>query len=129
MLLRVLLITVLIYLCQCRPLDSDADAKIVKYENDVRPDGYKFEYQDSNGLTRQESGGFKTVNNEKIWVVSGAYSYIDPLGHLQHVEYIADEKGYRMKKFSKGTVKPIPEFHSFISSAAIASLNGGGLGK
>ncbi|CAH0558108.1 unnamed protein product [Brassicogethes aeneus] len=55
MLLRVLLITVLIYLCQCRPLDSDADAKIVKYENDVRPDGYKFESTTSFGMPGTES--------------------------------------------------------------------------
>ncbi|CAH0558107.1 unnamed protein product [Brassicogethes aeneus] len=121
MLLRVLLITVLIYLCQCRPLDSDADAKIVKYENDVRPDGYKFEYETDNGIRHKEEGTLKKVGEVVTFSVNGTYITVYPDQDLiLKVTYVADENGYR-PIVSFGDIKTTNR----INSALIATLQGG----
>uniref|UniRef100_A0A6P7F2R7 Endocuticle structural glycoprotein ABD-5-like n=1 Tax=Diabrotica virgifera virgifera TaxID=50390 RepID=A0A6P7F2R7_DIAVI len=139
----VVIVVASVLLCvQCRPT---RDARIVKYTNELTDKGYNFEYETSDGIKRQETGSYQPINKEDgILKVNGQFEYPSPDGYKVSVVFVSDEKGYRPKvSFSSGPplLGGIPEgaFIVFdnrinpgeksISSSAIASLAGGGLGK
>ncbi|CRK95980.1 CLUMA_CG009421, isoform A [Clunio marinus] len=64
------------------------------------PDGgYRFSYTTADGQTREELGYFRdNEDGEKIWIVEGFYSYEGADGKPYRVQYIADDKGYRIVK-------------------------------
>ncbi len=43
-------------------------------------------------------------NEEPVQVIEGSYSYVDPAGKSQTINYIADEAGYRA--FGDGIPQP-----------------------
>ncbi|CAG9858881.1 unnamed protein product [Phyllotreta striolata] len=102
-----------------------AESKILKFENSVKEDGYDFNYKTSDGISRRENGFFSD-KERGILNVAGMYSYKLPNGIPVTVTFLANENGYR-PIVSIG--RKHPEKTSFISSSAIASLTGGGLGK
>ncbi|CAG9833642.1 unnamed protein product [Diabrotica balteata] len=141
----VVIVLASVVLCvQCRP---SGDARIVKYTNELTDTGYNFEYETSNGIKRQETGSYHPNNQEDgILKVNGQFEYPSPDGYQVSVVFVSDEKGYRPKvSISSGPISPplvgVPgnAFVAFdnrinvgeksISSSAIASLAGGGLGK
>ncbi|CAG9858880.1 unnamed protein product, partial [Phyllotreta striolata] len=117
---------------------SDSDSKILKFINDHNADGYNFEFQTSNDITRKETGKIKLLGRDQPVVnVEGEYSFNLPNGVPLFVSYVADENGYRPKvefgAVKKSSVTIGTRFKvddtKRISSAALASLAGGGLGK
>ncbi|KAF7268625.1 hypothetical protein GWI33_018274 [Rhynchophorus ferrugineus] len=111
------------YLCdqiQCRPLDAD-DGKIE----------YNFMYI-SPGARRNETIEINKVPNDLV--VYGDYNYISsPVSGVQ-VKYVADSTGFHpivhiyIYKLSFAAFGHQFDTKKGISSAAIATLSGGGLG-
>ncbi|XP_053695207.1 flexible cuticle protein 12-like [Sabethes cyaneus] len=79
------------------PANEDRDAQIVKYENDnLGLQGYRFQYDTSNRLQRQEEAQLKNFGEDvSALVVRGSYSYTGDDGQVYTVNYIADENGFQ----------------------------------
>ncbi|CAK1598379.1 unnamed protein product [Parnassius mnemosyne] len=79
------------------PANPDADAQILRYDNDnigVGPFGYAFET--SNGISQSEQGDLKNVGTDDEGIeVRGQYSYVGDDGVTYTVTYIANEKGFQ----------------------------------
>ncbi|CAD7003076.1 pupal cuticle protein Edg-78E [Ceratitis capitata] len=83
---------------------ADAHASIVRYQNDVNPDGsYNYAYETSNKIRAEEAGVGGTY-------AAGSYSYTSPEGQPIQLTYIADENGYQPKGDHLPTPPPIPDY-------------------
>ncbi|XP_015517802.2 endocuticle structural glycoprotein SgAbd-3-like [Neodiprion pinetum] len=88
---------------------SDKDAVITAQQLEVNFDGnYVNNFETSNGISHQESGQPKQVDNETPVVVQGADSYTAPDGQQVSITYIADENGYQPQGSHIPTAPPIP---------------------
>ncbi|XP_037892633.1 uncharacterized protein LOC119639101 [Glossina fuscipes] len=69
----------------------------IKDQFDYRyPDGsYEYRYELDNGSARYERGYFLQIDDQKILVVVGYYSYRMPNGQYITAFYNADQNGYR----------------------------------
>ncbi|XP_026328984.1 endocuticle structural protein SgAbd-6-like [Hyposmocoma kahamanoa] len=118
----ILLIFVAIVLATSAPVNDNAQARILVY--DFTNDGsgnYKFSYETSNGLTREETGEVVNVGtDDEHIVVRGVYSYVDADGNVQNVSYTADENGYQQS--TSGEEMSIPDY---LPPSVVASLLGG----
>lgn len=107
-----------------------------------------FRFQTSNGITRKETAIWKpTTHDESVLTVQGEFSFNFPDGSPVFVTFTADENGYRPKVqigtrtgvVKDGTTVPPKMFqlgnrYNFdarkeVSTSAIASIAGGGIGK
>lgn len=72
------------------------DTEIVSYESEVNPDSYKFSYETSDGVKRQEEGALQNVGTEtESIVVKGSFSWIADDGQTYTVTFVADENGFQ----------------------------------
>ncbi|XP_050342289.1 endocuticle structural protein SgAbd-6-like [Nymphalis io] len=98
--MHILVLSTILVVVYCAPLSKDSDATILHYNftNDGKGN-YKYRFETTNGIIREESGEVVGMGlpNEYIFI-KGLYSYINPDGILVTVNYIADEKGYRIIK-------------------------------
>ncbi|CAG9858875.1 unnamed protein product [Phyllotreta striolata] len=81
-----------------RPADGDAQAQIVKFNNDLRLDGYNFDFETSNGIRRTEAGVLKPgpdKENDQLLNVDGDFSFTLQDGTPMSVKFVASENGYR----------------------------------
>ncbi|KAJ8732049.1 hypothetical protein PYW08_014779 [Mythimna loreyi] len=73
---------------------------IVRSSNEQNPDGsYSFEYESADGSKRQEVGTpTQTVDEEgkpaTAIFVRGTYSYVNPDGNIETIQYEADNNGF-----------------------------------
>ncbi|CAG9560424.1 unnamed protein product [Danaus chrysippus] len=94
-----LLLSIIVITAYGAPTD-ESRATILTYEYNNDGSGkYNFRYSTSNGISRQETGTLvnEGLTNEHI-EVRGSYSYIQPDGRLETVEYTADENGFKYSK-------------------------------
>ncbi|KAI8425226.1 hypothetical protein MSG28_007032 [Choristoneura fumiferana] len=78
------------------PQHDQAPVQILKQEADVNPEGYHFEFETSDGTSRQEQGTLKQITEDhKAIEVSGSYRYTAPDGVVYAVTYTADENGFQ----------------------------------
>ncbi|KAM8710116.1 hypothetical protein ACLKA7_016846 [Drosophila subpalustris] len=71
------------------------EAEILKQDSDVRPDGYDFAVETSDGTSRKEDGVLKNVGTDhEAIAVHGEVSWVDNEGHPHNLKYVADETGY-----------------------------------
>ncbi|KXJ75273.1 hypothetical protein RP20_CCG012026 [Aedes albopictus] len=78
------------------PVDDSSAATIVRQEFVRTDDGYRFEYETSDGQTRQEEGKLVTDAEGKQYMkVHGSFSYIGPDGNTYYGSYEADKDGYQ----------------------------------
>ncbi|XP_061394842.1 larval cuticle protein 65Ag1-like [Musca vetustissima] len=78
------------------PAQDYANAEVLRLESDVRPEGYNFALETSDGKTHQEEGSLKDIGTEnEAIVVRGSYSFIADDGQTYTVNYIADENGFQ----------------------------------
>ncbi|XP_023021422.1 flexible cuticle protein 12 [Leptinotarsa decemlineata] len=85
-------------LVNSKPADPDASAQIVKFDNDLRLDGYNFDFETSNGIKRTEAGVLKPgtgKDNDQTLNVDGDFSFTFPDGTPFSVKFVATEDGYR----------------------------------
>ncbi|XP_052889793.1 larval cuticle protein 65Ag1-like [Anopheles moucheti] len=72
------------------------------YSENNGPDGYRFNYELSDGQIRSEVGTYRDVKDAegkdvKALFVQGSYSFVGPDGQTYWVNYTADENGYHPK--------------------------------
>lgn len=78
------------------PSSSDKDTVIQKLESDVGIDGYKFAYETSDGVAREESAQLKNIAPDvDALQVQGTVSWTAPDGQKFTVRYVADENGFQ----------------------------------
>lgn len=88
---------------------SDGDAEIVRYEAEVRTDGFSYSYETSNGIAAESTGDLKKVNETEVIVMKGSYKYTDKDGNAVSLTYVADENGFQPESNILPTAPPIPE--------------------
>ncbi|XP_060519096.1 endocuticle structural glycoprotein SgAbd-5-like [Cylas formicarius] len=108
---------------------QDSDSKIINYSNYLDQQGYNFRYETSNGITHNERG----IVGDNTITVKGEYSYQIDENTIITVSYIADENGYRPIIRYSDAQRPRNAITGIIlkpriSTSALASLTGGGLG-
>ncbi|XP_047991038.1 larval cuticle protein LCP-17-like [Leguminivora glycinivorella] len=88
----------------------DQTAQVLKSDADVRPDGYNYAYETSNGIQAQAEGVVQDVNSEyPKQVVRGSYSYQGDDGQVYTVNYVADENGFQPQGAHLPVAPAVPE--------------------
>ncbi|XP_055706768.1 flexible cuticle protein 12-like [Phlebotomus papatasi] len=91
-----IVLAVLIAVALAAPLDDSRNAQILRYENDnIGVDGYKFAYETSDGVAREETAELRNIGTEQAIVVRGTVSWVGPDGVTYKLDYIADENGFQ----------------------------------
>lgn len=83
--------------CIAAPVDDSSNAQILRYENEnIGIDGYKFAYETSDGVSRQEEAQLQNAGSEnEALAVRGSVTWTAPDGQVFTLNYVADENGYR----------------------------------
>ncbi|XP_058833210.1 flexible cuticle protein 12-like [Topomyia yanbarensis] len=79
------------------PLDDSKSAQILKYDSEnIGIDGYRFEFETSDGTSRQEQAELRNAGTDTASiVVRGSYSYVGLDGTQYVINYVADENGFQ----------------------------------
>ncbi|XP_013187897.1 endocuticle structural glycoprotein ABD-5 [Amyelois transitella] len=72
--------------------------QIVKQDSEVDVNGYNFEFETSDGTSRQEQGEYKNDTDQQGLSVKGSYKYVAPDGQHIQVTFVADKNGYQPKE-------------------------------
>lgn len=72
-----------------------APVQILKQTEEVDVNKYNFEYETSDGTSRQEEGVYKNDTEQQGLVVKGSYKYVAPDGQHISVSFVADKNGYQ----------------------------------
>ncbi|XP_026733873.1 larval cuticle protein LCP-22-like [Trichoplusia ni] len=95
-----------------RVASSDQAASIIRYDNDVGPDGsYSYAVETDNGIAAQAQGTPRDFggNPPIIPVVAqGSFSWVAPDGQNVVISYVADENGYQPSGDAIPTSPPVP---------------------
>ncbi|CAG9858876.1 unnamed protein product [Phyllotreta striolata] len=105
----VILVVALVFVCvESKPAGGE-ESKILKYDSDVREDGYSFAFETNDPITRNEEGvivpgssqaqgrSAEEGEDNSNLQVKGDFGFNFPDGIPFHVEFVADENGYRPK--------------------------------
>ncbi|XP_050342296.1 endocuticle structural glycoprotein ABD-5-like [Nymphalis io] len=76
--------------------------QIVKQDSEVNENGYNFEYETSDGTSRQEQGDYKNDTEQQGLSVKGSYKYVAPDGQTISVTFVADKNGYQPTEIKDG---------------------------
>ncbi|XP_055373347.1 endocuticle structural protein SgAbd-6-like [Condylostylus longicornis] len=79
------------------PIDDSQNAQIIRSDFDnIGVDGYRFSYETSDGISRQEEGQLKNPGTEQEAIsVRGSVSWVADDGQTYTLTYVADENGYQ----------------------------------
>lgn len=88
------------------PAEKKPPVEIVKQDSDVEVDGYKFDFETSDGTSRQEQGTYKNDTDQQGLVVKGSYKYVAPDGQHIAVSFVADKDGYQPTEQKDDQQKP-----------------------
>lgn len=90
-------------------LASSRNARIIKQDMEVNPDGSHFNVWNSdNGIDVQEQTVVQQVDDVVVPVSQGEISYVDNEGTHYHLTYVADQFGFRVKGDHLPTPPPLP---------------------
>ncbi|EDW47372.1 cuticular protein 47Eg [Drosophila sechellia] len=86
---------------------ANEDANILRAEQEVNVDNFKYALELDNSVNVQQKGD---LNGEE-WVVSGTQSWTSPEGVPVSIQYVADANGYNVVSANPPlpTPPPIPE--------------------
>ncbi|XP_053603019.1 larval cuticle protein LCP-22-like [Plodia interpunctella] len=91
---------------------NDANANIVRYEDNVEPNGaFSYALETDNGIAAQAQGTPRDFGgNPPVApvVIQGSYSYLTPEGEQVAISYVADENGYQPSGAALPTPPPVP---------------------
>ncbi|XP_017470775.1 PREDICTED: larval cuticle protein 8-like [Rhagoletis zephyria] len=75
---------------------ADSDAQVLRFDSDVKADGFNYAYETSNGIKEDASAVLNNVGSENEAIaVRGSYSFVADDGVTYTVNYIADENGFQ----------------------------------
>ncbi|KAM3962251.1 larval cuticle protein 65Ag1-like [Aphomia sociella] len=77
------------------PEQQQQPVQIVKQDSEVDVNGYNFEFETSDGTSRQEQGEYKNDTDQQGLSVKGSYKYVAPDGQHIQVSFVADKNGYQ----------------------------------
>ncbi|XP_026734667.1 endocuticle structural glycoprotein ABD-5-like [Trichoplusia ni] len=80
------------------PQDAPADnpVYILKHDSEITPEGYSFDFETSDGTSRQEKGTLKQLSEDhQALEVTGSYKYVGTDGLTYAVTFVADEHGFQ----------------------------------
>ncbi|XP_050082882.1 endocuticle structural glycoprotein ABD-4-like [Anopheles aquasalis] len=111
--LEICLLAACVTLSLAAPQRSDAEAEILKQDNNIDPDGqYEYSYETANGIRGQETGTLKRASSpdtSDVIVAVGSISYTAPDGTVVDLSYTADdENGFQPSGAHLPTPPPIP---------------------
>ncbi|CAG9833638.1 unnamed protein product [Diabrotica balteata] len=94
---QIVLLAGLIALCVAAP-PPQRESRILKYDSDVREDGYDFAFETDDPIKRNEAGKIQQVSQEESNLqVNGDFAFNFPEGVSFQTVFVADEQGYRPK--------------------------------
>ncbi|GBP72142.1 Flexible cuticle protein 12 [Eumeta japonica] len=95
---RVTLACLLVVACSAAPQQNPQDVQILRYDNNVDVDGYNFQFETSDGTSRQEEGKVDNpAAEDAALIVKGQYSYVAPDGKHITVVFTAGPEGFQPK--------------------------------
>ncbi|XP_065360203.1 larval cuticle protein 65Ag1-like [Calliphora vicina] len=72
------------------------DNEIIRMDNSIEPEGFKFAVQTSDGSVHTAEGELKDVGTEHEGIaVHGSFSFVADDGKTYTVDYVADENGFQ----------------------------------
>ncbi|KAH8318522.1 hypothetical protein KR067_008167 [Drosophila pandora] len=72
------------------------EAQILRSESDVGPEGFKYNWETSDGQSAQADGHLNNAGTEnESLAVRGSFSFVADDGQTYTVNYIADENGFQ----------------------------------
>ncbi|XP_023944523.2 pupal cuticle protein 36-like [Bicyclus anynana] len=83
---------------------ADANAQILRYNNEVTAEGFAYDFETSNGI-RADASGVATNGVQ----AQGSFSYKGDDGQDYSITYTADENGYQPRGAHLPTPPPIPD--------------------
>ncbi|KAG6448608.1 endocuticle structural glycoprotein ABD-5 [Manduca sexta] len=86
--------------------DQKPPVEIVKQDSEVDVNGYNFEFETSDGTSRQEHGEYKNDTDQQGLLVKGSYKYVAPDGQHIAVSFVADKNGYQPSEQAEDQQKP-----------------------
>lgn len=94
---------------------SDQNATIIRQEQEVNPDSYRYAFETDNNIRTQESGDLKRIvdaEQKETEAISaqGGFSYVAPDGQTISVVYVADENGFQPQGDHIPQPPPIPHY-------------------
>ena len=96
-----------------RVVSNDKDAKILRYDNEVNPDGsYSYNVEIDNGIAAAVQGTPKDFGgNPPVApvVAQGSFSWTSPEGQPIVISFVADENGYQPSGDALPKPPAIPE--------------------
>ncbi|XP_072395450.1 flexible cuticle protein 12-like [Diabrotica undecimpunctata] len=93
---QIVLLAGLIAVCVAAP--PERESRILKYDSDVREDGYDFAFETDDPIKRNEAGKIQQVSQEESNLqVNGDFAFNFPEGVSFQTVFVADEQGYRPK--------------------------------
>ncbi|XP_063361614.1 flexible cuticle protein 12-like [Cydia amplana] len=76
------------------PSFNPADVQILRYDNDVNADGFRYAVEQSDGYRNEAQGTLVKAGEELVLAVKGVFSFVID-GVTYTVNYTADENGYQ----------------------------------
>ncbi|TDG53416.1 hypothetical protein AWZ03_000234 [Drosophila navojoa] len=74
---------------------QDQDAQVLRQDQDVGIDNFKYSLELNNGNQQEAEGNLKQIGEEQAIVVKGSFAWVDTEGKVHSITYIADENGYQ----------------------------------
>ncbi|KAI5645193.1 insect cuticle protein domain-containing protein [Phthorimaea operculella] len=81
---------------------GDRDAQVLRYDNEVNPDSFRYSYETSNGIAGEAQGNADSAQ--------GSYSYTAPDGQQISLTYNADANGFQPSGAHLPVGPPVPDY-------------------
>ncbi|KAL5287372.1 hypothetical protein ACFFRR_008336 [Megaselia abdita] len=107
--MKLVIFTVLIFslsLVFSAKLGKNEEVNVVRSEQSIQSDSYKFSYELDNGVKAEESGH---LNEDEEFLIHGSFEYTSPEGDKIALQYTADKNGFQPQGAHLPTPPPIPE--------------------